>query len=918
MAAGRRKFGWEAVSGRVIKGMLIQAYESASQVDEATAVGRLSKKDALVSQARRTLGTPPGRKYFDASMVDWLRRHWLPTAPEDVVLELTQMVQAGLRGAERRRTFRSSSGRVKFLQQRNITTGFTTNFRRAFLKAHWVPGTAVGSTPGKSGRTSSIPLVGKGAQARPLYDHQAEALEAFRRAPSPVTGLVVLPTGAGKTDVAVTWLLEELAADPTARVLWVAHQQELVDQSLRTFQSLATTMPEGFSRRARAIHSAASAPSVLSDPDLDVAGTTVQTLSRFVNSRPAVVRKFLQRPTYVVVDEAHHAGSPTYSDLLRWIQHHSDLRALLGLSATPYPTSPTARAELATFFPDVLIEARREELIARGVLARPELHVINTGLRVLLSLTERNQAAAADLPPSVLGRLVTADRNALLVRIWRREQERWGKTLVFVTSISHADELTDLFRKADVDARAVHSQSTEGRAAQLGWFRDSTKPCVLVSVGMLTEGVDLPDARTAFLARPTTSRILMQQMIGRVLRGPSSGGDAIAHLVYMRDRWANFSDVIEPGEVVATGPPEPPGRSDGERLPPVIVDDGGEVIPPEVAATVERLIRMAGESALLDDDDPVNDRSLDPLLSASRLVGYFELDSWLVPVFEHQRAGFTELIEAAVGPRKGSGFLTHFDDQPPPYPSRRALRAIVDHTREFGPPPFVDLEAEIGPSAAARAVISAGSITAEERVRLVRERFASGINRSVFPTFEHFEQAVDAEVRALLSRRRWLDAERRPVTQALGTRVLPRRERALPPLVAQTVEQARARLPTEHSVRLDDPPPVFWTKRVVGSTWGHWSIALGRKGAGRQQIRINRLLRTTPSAFPDEALCYLIFHELLHHLLPGQGHDAAFRELEREWPDADELDRLFDTLHETWDVRPERYVRDVGGPRDSV
>ena len=61
-----------------------------------------------------------------------------------------------------------------------------------------------------------------------------------------------------------------------------------------------------------------------------------------------------------------------------------------------------------------------------------------------------------------------------------------------------------------------------------------THPAVLVSVNMLNEGVNLPDARTAFLARPTTSHILMQQMIGRVLRRPKANGDADAHLVDFR------------------------------------------------------------------------------------------------------------------------------------------------------------------------------------------------------------------------------------------------------------------------------------------------------------------------------------------------------------------------------------------------
>jgi predicted metal-dependent hydrolase len=97
----------------------------------------------------------------------------------------------------------------------------------------------------------------------------------------------------------------------------------------------------------------------------------------------------------------------------------------------------------------------------------------------------------------------------------------------------------------------------------------------------------------------------------------------------------------------------------------------------------------------------------------------------------------------------------------------------------------------------------------------------------------------------------------------------------------------------------------------VATTWGHWSIKLSGKAAGRQIIRINTLLQSTPAAVPDEPIQYVIYHELLHHLLPAQGHDAEFRMLEARWPNAVELDLWFDTIHERWDTRPESYNGDT-------
>lgn len=83
---------------------------------------------------------------------------------------------------------------------------------------------------------------------------------------------------------------------------------------------------------------------------------------------------------------------------------------------------------------------------------------------------------------------------------------------------------------------------------------------------------------------------------------------------------------------------------------------------------------------------------------------------------------------------------------------------------------------------------------------------------------------------------------------------------------------------------------------MVTSTWEHWSLKLADKDRGRPVIRVNRVLRTRRKDAADEMLVYPVYHELLHHLLAGQGHDAEFRDLEARWTAAEHLDFLFDTL----------------------
>jgi predicted metal-dependent hydrolase len=102
-------------------------------------------------------------------------------------------------------------------------------------------------------------------------------------------------------------------------------------------------------------------------------------------------------------------------------------------------------------------------------------------------------------------------------------------------------------------------------------------------------------------------------------------------------------------------------------------------------------------------------------------------------------------------------------------------------------------------------------------------------------------------------------------------------------------------------------PEVSWTRRPVKNVWAHWSLKTSGQAAGRAVIRVNSILQAPRTQVPDELLEYLMFHELLHHLLPGRGHDAEFRRLEAKWPNADALDLMLDTLHEQFDfARPPR------------
>jgi superfamily II DNA or RNA helicase len=907
------------VDPTVVRALLCAAYLDADDDEEARRSRSLSANAALET-ARSRLGEPPGLRTFTDSVYDCLRERWLPRASAKTINELTATVRLTASAAARREPVDTKRRQIDFLQSRRWSDKLRTNIRKAFIKDNRV-GQAVEVVPGQgSVLRAAVELVGLGAPpTRDWYPHQVTArarLDDLWKDSVPCGACLVLPTGAGKTDTIVGWLLSRLDENKDLRVLWLVHQQELVDQALGRFVALASQQKPDFMRRARAIHSAASMVSTLREASLSVAVITYQSFRSMHNRKKSALETFLSRPTIVVVDEAHHVGSNSFDSLLELIERQPEVRAFVGLTATPYPSAPRARARFMNRFPHLVYGPPVGNLIQSEILAQPVVTTIDTGEVYDLTDAQVAQATSSDIPDEVLKSLDAVNRNRLIAETWKRGSEEWGKTLVFATSIDHAEKLADALSRREAQARALHS-ATRDRIGTLKWFRSARGSAVLVSVGMLTEGVDLPDARTAFLARPTTSPIVMRQMVGRVLRGPKAGGESEAHVVYFRDKWSNLPDVLYPEEVLPDSRPARAGREKPRWAPGPVIDDDKLELRTDLAAQIEHAFEKLAALFNVDDDDPFNDLPPEPLLREARIVGFYDLIEIAVPVFEHQLPGYEALLADAIklDGLRGSSLLSYFDDSPPPYPSPRALKTLVALAREFGEIPCLEsCNAPLGPGRVAKRILDSGALTERERSDLVLNEYERSLNRVAYSGVEAFEEAVEQELRELRRPTRRLDAESPPNfgIDPAGLERLARVDRDLEPIKRLALKTARVVLPAARTAQLRDLPEVRWTKRCAKSTWGHWSLNMSGRGKGRAIIRMNRVLRTRPKHVPDDMLAYLVFHELLHHLLPGQSHDVEFRKLESLWPAAGQWDLAFDTLHEKWDLRPESYRDDIG------
>ncbi len=378
------------------------------------------------------------------------------------------------------------------------------------------------------GASSEAPIVelSRAAMRAPLFDYQAQLSEASlhllgARQPPENTGLLSLPTGAGKTRTAMMAVLRHLRTGENLLVLWIAPSRELLGQAAAT---------------ARALWLADSRCSDVRLVRLDVGGRVVQTertpTIAFVT--PQMLGERARRGqlprgvSALVFDEAHQMAAPTFGDAVKAVRglgrEHEP--ALLGLSATPGRRDDEQTEWLVAAFGGNLL---RSELLKpnaikvlqrRGILARLDFRTIPAG-----STMEGAPRAA------------TANGVECVSRLFRQIPAA-DRALVFGVSIRHAHAIAAVLRATGVEAWAISANTADSRRRLLLAEFEARKIRVLVCRSLLATGYDSPGIRHVVLAGRISSPILFEQIVGRACRGPAVGGVAKSTVWQFEDHLA--------------------------------------------------------------------------------------------------------------------------------------------------------------------------------------------------------------------------------------------------------------------------------------------------------------------------------------------------------------------------------------------
>ena len=209
--------------------------------------------------------------------------------------------------------------------------------------------------------------------------------------------------------------------------------------------------------------------------------------------------------SYIVVDEVHHGQSPTYREVLGYFQPGF----MLGMTGTPDRTDRKDIFELFDY--SKIYEIPLHEVIDKGYLVPYSYYGLTDNVDYSRIRHQGRRYNVADLERL----LIIPERNKAIIREYL-EKGKGDKAIGFCVSITHAERMTEAFNAAGITAAAIHSASPN-RDDLVQGFRDNAFQ-VAFTVDLFNEGIDFPNVRVLLFLRPTESKTVFLQQLGRGLR----------------------------------------------------------------------------------------------------------------------------------------------------------------------------------------------------------------------------------------------------------------------------------------------------------------------------------------------------------------------------------------------------------------
>ncbi len=432
--------------------------------------------------------------------------------------------------------------------------------------------------------------------------------------------LVKIATGGGKTTIAsMDVMLFSKEFEKThgrkPNILWIAHRDELLEQADRDISEKIDSYSneadeerelEVIAELQRDEQSTGETLAVCRDVNAYKEGILVSSIQKLTYGNN--LETFEAGFDYIVIDEAHHAYADSY---MRVINKYQDA-FIVGLTATPQRFSD--RRNVADLFERTAMDKNIVDMVNEGHLSTMYFHKVETSITPIGAIEEDTELTK-DYQLSKYWKMLGSEgqkkRDQLVVETYLKLQRqeghysdrRLGKgdidlehkakapAVTFAMNFEHARALTELYKASGVKAEMISSKgmSKQQRRDVIKRFRAGEFQ-MLVSIDILNEGVDLPAIEVGLMARPTRSKTIYMQQIGRLARKCSETGKKSALIIDFVDNMGEYQRPLSSTDIFKTRDSvETDTHGDNEEETDTNILDGEIVIEDIVNVDMEEI-----------------------------------------------------------------------------------------------------------------------------------------------------------------------------------------------------------------------------------------------------------------------------------------------------------------------------------------
>lgn len=319
-----------------------------------------------------------------------------------------------------------------------------------------------------------------------LQKNVLEALDYYRTK-GWKKGVVVLPTGTGKTFLSAFDTLKT-----PGRILFIVHRLDILKQSKEAFEKIYPNEVLGL---------------LTGEVKENVTDSKILFASKDSLRSTEILTTFSPNEfDYIIVDEVHHGQAPTYQMVLKYFEPNF---FMLGLTATPDRMDRKDIFELFDY--QKIFEYNLFEAIENGFLVPYTYYGLQDNIDYNTIKHNGVKYNVADLD----NKLIIKERNQKILEEYLLKGEG-NKALGFCCSVKHANAMAAFFSENGISSVAITSESAN-RDDLIKGFRNNLYS-VVFTVDLFNEGVDFPDLRVLLFLRPTESKTVFFQQLGRGLR----------------------------------------------------------------------------------------------------------------------------------------------------------------------------------------------------------------------------------------------------------------------------------------------------------------------------------------------------------------------------------------------------------------